>query len=133
MKNVITKFCPYKNIGLFNYIYILDVNYNFNEKSIEEIINWVKDEPFFDVLIYTNHITTDITILLEKLSEFKKIWLQSDEILFEDIGVLSNEDIMRSGIDKIEVMIDGLGDMIDVKKSLNEKSFVKYNDIELPF
>ena len=86
MKNVITKFCPYKNIGLFNYIYILDVNYNFNEKSIEEIINWVKDEPFFDVLIYTNHITADITILLEKLSEFKKIFISSSVILLSVIN-----------------------------------------------
>jgi len=133
MKNVITKFCSYKDIGLFNHIYILDVNYDFNEKSVEDVINYVKNEPFFDVLIHTNYITDDVTILLEKLSEFKEIWLESDKILFEDIGILSDEDIVKMGINKINVMIDGLGDMIDVKKSLNEKSFVKYNYIELPF
>ncbi len=133
MKNIITKFCSYKDIGLFNHIFILDVNYVFNEKSIEDIINYVKNEPFFDVLIHTNYITDDVVTLLQKISEFKKIWLQSDKILFEDIGVLDDEDIIRNGIDKIEVMIDALGDMIDLKKSLNGKSFVKFDLVSLPF
>jgi len=133
MKNIITKFCSYKDIGLFNHIFILDVNYVFNEKSIEDIINYVKNEPFFDVLIHTNHITDDVVTLLQKISEFKQIWLQSDKILFEDIGVLDDEDIIRNGIDKIEVMIDALGDMIDLKKSLNGKSFVKFDLVSLPF
>ena len=40
MKNVITKCATYKNYGLFNHIYLLDVDYVFNDKSIADIIRF---------------------------------------------------------------------------------------------
>lgn len=79
MKNVITKFTTYKDYGLFNHIYLLDVDYVFNEKSVEDIMEFVKSEPFFDV------------------------------------------------------MIDALGDEIDVRKSLKEDNLVSFIYEELPF
>ena len=44
MKNVITKFAAYKEYGLFNHIYLLDVDYVFNEKSVEDIMEFIKNE-----------------------------------------------------------------------------------------
>ena len=57
MKNVITKCATYKNYGLFNHIYLLDVDYVFNDKSIADIIRFIKSDPFFDVIIHTNDIS----------------------------------------------------------------------------
>ena len=45
-----------------------------------------------------------------------------------------NEDIIKIiGFDKVNVMIDALGDEIDVKKSLEEDNLVSFIYEKLPF
>ena len=133
MKNVIIKRKAYKDYGIFTHIYCVDVNYDFNEKSVEEIVKYVEEEPFFDVLIYTNDISHDVIKVIEEISKIKKIWFKSDKMLFEDFAIMQEESRKTIGFDKIEVMIDTLGDVIDVKKSLEEEKLVKFNYMELPF
>ena len=133
MKNVITKFAAYKEYGLFNHIYLLDVDYVFNEKSVEDIMEFIKNEPFFDVMIHTNDISHEVIRLFKEVSKYKNIWLQSNELYYEEFGNM-NEDIIKIiGFDKVNVMIDALGDEIDVKKSLKENNLVSFIYEKLPF
>ena len=133
MKNVITKFTSYKDYGLFNHIYLLDVDYVFNEKSVEDIMEFVKSEPFFDVMIHTNDISHEVIKLFKEISKYKDIWLQSDELYYEEFGNMNEEVINTIGFDKVSVMIDALGDEIDVRKSLEEENLVSFIYGELPF
>lgn len=133
MKNVITKFTTYKEYGLFNHIYLLDVDFIFNEKSIEDIMEFVKNEPFFDVMIHTNDISNEIVKLFKEISKYKDIWLQSDELYYEEFGNMNEDMIKIIGFDKVKVMIDALGDEIDVKKSLQEDNLVSFIYEKLPF
>ena len=133
MKNVITKFAAYKEYGLFNHIYLLDVDYVFNEKSVEDIMEFIKNDPFFDVMIHTNDISHEVIRLFKEISKYKNIWLQSNELYYEEFGNM-NEDIIKIiGFDKVNVMIDARGDEIDVKKSLEEDNLVSFIYKELPF
>ena len=133
MKNVITKFTTYKEYGLFNHIYLLDVDFIFNEKSIEDIMEFVKNESFFDVMIHTNDISNEIIKLFKEISKYKDIWLQSDELYYEEFGNMNEDMIKIIGFDKVKVMIDALGDVIDVKKSLQEDNLVSFIYEKLPF
>lgn len=133
MKNVITKFTTYKEHGLFNHIYLLDVDFIFNEKSIEDIMEFIKNEPFFDVMIHTNDISNEIIKLFKEISKYKDIWLQSDELYYEEFGNMNEDMIKIIGFDKVKVMIDALGDVIDVKKSLQEDNLVSFIYEKLPF
>ena len=133
MKNVMTKFAAYKEYGLFNHIYLLDVDYVFNEKSVEDIMEFIKNEPFFDVMIHTNDISHEVIRLFKEISKYENIWLQSNELYYEEFGNM-NEDIIKIiGFDKVNVMIDALGDEIDVKKSLKENNLVSFIYEKLPF
>ena len=133
MKNVITKFAAYKEYGSFNHIYLLDVDYVFNDKSVEDIMEFIKNEPFFDVMIHTNDISHEVIRLFKEISKYKNIWLQSNELYYEEFGNM-NEDIIKIiGFDKVNVMIDALGDEIDVKKSLKENNLVSFIYEKLPF
>ena len=133
MKNVITKFAAYKEYGLFNHIYLLDVDYVFNEKSVEDIMEFIKNEPFFDVMIHTNDISHEVIRLLKEISKYKNIWLQSNELYYEEFGNMNEDTIKIIGFDKVNVMIDALGDEIDVKKSLEEDNLVSFIYEKLPF
>ncbi len=133
MKNIVTKFDFYKDISFFNHIYFLDVDFSFNEKTIEEIKEFVSEEPFYDVLIHTNDLTLDVIKVLKEISKTKKIWFETNDMLFEDFGVMQDETMKILGIDNIYVMIDALGDVIDFKKSLKENVLIKFNYMELPF
>ena len=133
MKNIVTKFDFYKDISFFNHIYFLDVDFSFNEKTIEEIKEFVSEEPFYDVLIYTNDLTLDVIKVLKEISKTKKIWFETNDMLFEDFGVMQDETMKILGIDNIYVMIDALGDVIDFKKSLKQNVLIKFNYMELPF
>ena len=133
MKNVITKFAAYKEYGLFNHIYLLDVDYVFNEKSVEDIMEFIKNEPFFDVMIHTNDISHEVIHLIQEISKYKDIWLQSDELYYEEFGNMDEDAIKTIGFDKVKVMIDALGDEINVKKSLQEDNLVSFIYEELPF
>lgn len=133
MKNVVTKYMYYKDIDFFNHIYFLDVDYDFNEKTIDDIIKFVTDEPFFDVLIHANDITHDIVTVIKEVSKVKNVWFESSEMLFETFATMQEDTRRVIGFDKVQVMIDALGDVIDVKKSIEEESLVKFNYMELPF
>lgn len=133
MKNVITKCAKYKNYGLFNHIYLLDVDYVFNDKSIEDIIRFIKSDPFFDVMIHTNDISHEVIHLIQEISKYKDIWLQSDELYYEEFGNMDEDAIKTIGFDKVKVMIDALGDEINVKKSLQEDNLVSFIYDKLPF
>ena len=133
MKNVITKFAAYKEYGLFNHIYLLDVDYVFNEKSVEDIMEFIKNEPFFDVMIHTNDISHEVIHLIQEISKYKDIWLQSDELYYEEFGNMDEDAIKTIGFDKVKVMIDALGDEINVKKSLQEDNLVSFIYDKLPF
>ena len=117
MKNVITKFAAYKEYGLFNHIYLLDVDYVFNEKSVEDIMEFIKNEPFFDVMIHTNDISHEVIRLFKEISKYKNIWLQSNELYYEEFGNMNEDTIKIIGFDKVNVMIDALGDEIDLTYS----------------
>ena len=133
MKNVITKCATYKNYGLFNHIYLLDVDYVFNDKSIEDIIRFIESDPFFDVMIHTNDISHEVIHLIQEISKYKDIWLQSDELYYEEFGNMDEDTIKTIGFDKVKVMIDALGDEINVKKSLQEDNLVSFIYDKLPF
>ena len=133
MKNAITKFAAYKEYGLFNHIYLLDVDYVFNEKSVEDIMEYIKNEPFFDVMIHTNDISHEVIRLFKEISKYKNIWLQSNELYYEEFGNMNEDTIKIIGFDKVNVMIDARGDEIDVKKSLKENNLVSFIYEKLPF
>lgn len=112
---------------------MIDVNYNFNEKSVEEIIKVVKEEPFCPVMLHIDDISVEIIELIKRLSEFKEVWLQSNTLFYEDFANMNKETIMTFGIDRIKVMIDALEDEIDIEKSLNDDNLVSFIYEEVPF
>lgn len=133
MKNIALKSNFYKNIGFFTHIYFVNADYVFNEKSFDEIIEFIYENPFHDVLIHTNDINTDVVRLIKEISKTKHVWLESQSFLAEDF-VMMQEDTMKAlGIDKIEVMIDALEDIIDLKKTIEEQKLVKFDYMGLPF
>ena len=67
MKNVILKTKEYKNYGLFNHVFLIDVNYKFNEKSVDEIFEFIKSDPFSPVMIHTDGFSLELISLLEKI------------------------------------------------------------------
>jgi hypothetical protein len=133
MKNVITKFGPFKEYGMFNHIYFLDCDYDFNDRTIEELTDFVNKEPFSDILIHSNDLTLDVVRTLKELSKIKEIWFESEYLLFENFAVMEKESLETLGIDKISVMIDSLGDVIDLEKSIQEQKLVKFDYEEAPF
>ena len=90
------------------------------------------NEPLNDVLIHTNDLSHEIIEIVKEISKFKKVWLQTQTFLFEDFAVMKEETLKILGFDKIDVMIDALGDIIDVKKSLKEEKLVEFNK-NVPF
>ena len=133
MKNIVLKSNFYKNIGFFSHIYFVNVDYAFNEKSFDEIIKFIDENPFHDVLIHANDINTDVVRLIKEISKTKHVWFESQSFLVEDF-VMMQEDTMKAlGIDKIEVMIDALEDIIDIKKTIEEQKLVKFDYMGLPF
>lgn len=133
MKNVVTKLTSYNNINIFNNIYFLNVKYDFNEKDIGEIIDFVKKEPFCDVLIHTDDITIDVINTIKAISNIKNVWLKSNVLTFEDLLAISEQGKEILGIDRIDKMIDSTDNVIDFKKSLENGFLVKFNYMELPF
>lgn len=127
MKNVLLKYGYYDEYGFFSHVYYVDCDYSFNEKNVNEIIEFVMNEPLNDVLIHTNDLSHEIIELVKEISNFKKVWLQTQTFLFEDFAVMKEETLKILGFDKIDVMIDALGDIIDVKKSLKEEKLVEFN------
>lgn len=115
MKNVLLKYGYYDEYGFFSHVYYVDCDYSFNEKNVNEIIEFVMNEPLNDVLIHTNDLSHEIIELVKEISKFKKVWLQTQTFLFEDFAVMKEETLKILGFDKINVMIDALGDIIDVK------------------
>ena len=112
---------------------MLDVDYVFNDKSIADIIRFIKSDPFFDVMIHTNDISHEVIHLIQEISKYKDIWLQSDELYYEEFGNMDEDAIKTIGFDKVKVMIDALGDEINVKKSLQEDNLVSFIYDKLPF
>ena len=66
MKNVIMKNECYKDYGMFNHIYKLDVKYDFNKKTVDDVLNFVESDPFSPVMIHTNGFSLEIIELLGK-------------------------------------------------------------------
>lgn len=132
MKNVLLKYGYYDEYGFFSHVYYVDCDYSFNEKNVNEIIEFVMNEPLNDVLIHTNDLSHEIIEVVKEISKFKKVWLQTQTFLFEDFAVMKEEILKILGFDKIDVMIDALGDIIDVKKSLKEEKLVEFNK-NVPF
>ena len=133
MKNIIIKKNFYKDIGYFSHVYFVDFVCNFNEKSIEEIVNYVTEEPFCDVMIHANNLNYDVIKVLKELAKVKDIWFETNNLLFEDFAVIEKDIMKVLGIDKIKIMIDALGDVIDFKKSIENEEFVKFEYMILPF
>lgn len=133
MKNVVTKSSYYRDIGFFNHIYFLDGEYEFNEKNVNDIVKFVKSEPFHPVLVHANNVSNDLIEVFRKISQEREIWFKTDKMFFEDFAVLGKEMLETLNFDKVSVMIDALDDVIDVKKSLKENSLIKFNYMELPF
>ena len=52
---------------------------------------------------------------------------------YEEFGNMNEDMIKIIGFDKVKVMIDALGDVIDVKKSLQEDNLVSFIHEKLPF
>ena len=133
MKNVVTKLTSYNNINIFNNIYFLNVKYDFNEKDIGELIDFVKKELFCDVHIHTDDITIDVINTIKAISNIKNVWLKSNVLTFEDLLAISEQGKEILGIDRIDKMIDSTDNVIDFKKSLENGFLVKFNYMELPF
>lgn len=132
MKNVLLKYGYYDEYGFFSHVYYVDCDYSFNEKNVNEIIEFVMNEPLNDVLIHTNDLSHEIIEVVKEISKFKKVWLQTQTFLFEDFAAMKEETLKILGFDKIDVMIDALGDIINVKKSLKEEKLVEFNK-NVPF
>lgn len=133
MKNIVTKLGLYKNYGFFNHVYFLDCDYPLNEKTLEDVVEFIVKEPFFDIMIHANDLSVDVIETIKCLSKIRTIVFQSDEILFEDFATMDKETMNVFGIDNINVMIDALGDTINLKDSIREKKLVKYDYFNLPF
>ena len=132
MKNIVLKTDFYKDIHYMNHIYFLDVDFDFNEKNIEDIIKFV-DNPLIDVMIHSNDLTVDVIQTLKEIGKYRNIWFETKNILFEDFAVMEKESIETLGINHIDVMIDGLGEMIDLQKSLEEGKILRADYWILPF
>ena len=52
---------------------------------------------------------------------------------YEEFGNMDEDAIKTIGFDKVKVMIDALGDEINVKKSLQEDNLVSFIYDKLPF
>ena len=68
-----------------------------------------------------------------KYLNIKNIWLQSNELYYEEFGNMNQDTIKIIGFDKVNVMIDARGDEIDVKKSLEEDNLISFIYEKLPF
>lgn len=132
MKNIVLKYGYYNDYGFFGHVYYVDCDYCFNKKTVNEIVKFVMNEPLNDVLIHTNDLNHEIIEVVKEISKFKNVWLQTQTFLFEDFAVMKKETLKILGFDKIDVMIDALGDIIDVKKSLREEKLVEFNK-NVPF
>ena len=133
MKNVIVKRGFYNEIIFFAHIYFVDVNETFNEKSVDEIMDFIDNDPFCDIMIHANDFTLDIIEIIKRIPAWKKIWFQSDKLLFEDFAVMNQETRKNIWFDRIEVMIDTLGDIIDVRKSIENECLVNFDYMDVPF
>ena len=132
MKNIVLKYGYYNDYGFFSHVYYVDCDYCFNKKTVNEIVEFVMNEPLNDVLIHTNDLNHEIIEVVKEISKFKKVWLQTQTFLFEDFAVMKKEALKILGFDKIDVMIDALGNIIDVKESLREEKLVEFNK-NVPF
>ena len=77
---------------MFNQVYVFDVNYHFNEKCVDDIINWIKDDPFeCNVLIYFDDCkqSDDIVKIINEISN--DVWIKSSCLSMEDIVSLLEE------------------------------------------
>ena len=124
----------YKDYGMFSHIYLLDVNYVFNQKTVEDVMEFVNSDPFSPVMIHTSGFSLELITLLDKIFEEtnKIIWFKTDSFLFEDFSVLDDKTVELFNIHKIDYMIDALGDEIDLKRSVVYNELIKY-DNECPF
>ena len=100
MKNIALKSNFYKNIGFFTHIYFVNADYVFNEKSFDEIIEFIYENPFHDVLIHANDINADVVRLIKEISKTKHVWLESQSFLAEDFVMLKEDAMKVLGIDK---------------------------------
>ena len=132
MKNVILKTAEYKDYGIFSHVYFVDVNYVFNEKNIDEIVEFIEKTPFMNVMIHSDDIIFGIGELLKKISQDKEIWFETNGFLFEDLAYLSDDFYLTLGFDKIDVIIDNIGQPIDFKRSIVYNELVEYKN-ECPF
>jgi hypothetical protein len=132
MKNVILKTAEYKDYGMFSHVYFVDVNYDFNEKNIDEIVEFIEKTPFMDVMIHSNDIIFGLGELLKKISQDKEIWFETNGFLFEDLAYLSDDFYSTLGFDKIDAIIDNIGQPIDFKRSIVYNELVEYKN-ECPF
>ena len=132
MKNVIMKSEWYKDYGMFSHIYLLDVDYDFNDKSIEDIMDFVNSDPLSPIMIHTNDITYDLVEILKKMTMDKEIWFEIKNELFENIADFPESCVIDWGILNIDYIVDALGDEIDYKRSVVFNELIKY-DTECPF
>ena len=72
MKNVLLKYGYYDEYCFFSLVYYVDCDYSFNEKNVNEIIEFVMNEPLNDVLIHTNDLSHEIIEVVKEISKFKK-------------------------------------------------------------
>ena len=132
MKNVIMKNECYKDYGMFNHIYLLDVDYDFNDKSIEDIMDFVNSDPLSPIMIHTNDITYYLVEILKKMTMDKEIWVEIKNELFENIADFPESCVIDWGILNVDYIVDALGDEIDYKRSVVFNEFIRY-DNESPF
>lgn len=124
----------YKDYCMFNHVYLLNVNYDFNNKSVDEVFDYIKKDPLSPVMIHTSGFSLELITLLDKIfSETSKtIWFKTDNFLFEDFSVLNDKTIELFNIHKIDYVVDALGDEIDLKRSMVYNELITY-DNECPF
>lgn len=132
MKNVIYKNEWYKDYGLFCHVYYVEVNYDFNYKTIDEIFEFIKEMPFCHVMLHTNDISHEIIGLIKKISLGRHIWLKSNKLTIEDILKMNDETLKILGFDKIKVFIGEDEKVIDLNKTLQEKKIFEFAS-EPPF
>lgn len=133
MKNVLVKFKTYANLGAFNHIYFVNGDYDFNDVSLEEIVEEVEKEPFFAVMVHAKKVTPDVMMVIEELSKIREIWYENLDISFQDFLKMMKNEEKWCCIDKISIMIDTYGNIVDIERSLAENHLVKFNYMVLPF
>ena len=131
--NCLTKIAPYKDYGMFAHVYILNDIDGKCEKNIDDVIDFVKTDPFSPVMLHVDGFYFETVYLLKELSQFKEIWFDTDGYLFEDFAVMYDEMRKIFGISNIDVMIDALDDVIDLKKSFEMEEFVRFEPMDCPF